>query len=101
LLESSPIRPYARQSFTSSHWHPLLRGYVGRLSPPPLPTVVELLPHRRANIVYNFMWSTTIMSGVSPFKVVYEIWISNLRDSNIVFVDNMISNNKVVNYKVS
>jgi hypothetical protein len=38
---------------------------------------------------------------VFPFEVNYEIWISNLRDSNLYFIDNMISNKKFVNYKVS
>jgi hypothetical protein len=41
------------------------------------------------------------MLGVFPFEVVYEIRISNLRNSNLNFIDNMISNKKVGKYKVS
>jgi hypothetical protein len=50
---------------------------------------------------HNFLRSTTFMLGVFPFEVIYEIWISNLRDSNLDFIDNMISNKKFVNYEIS
>ena len=50
---------------------------------------------------HNFSRSTTFILIVSPSEVVYKIWISNLRNSNVVFVDKMISNKKVVDYKVS
>jgi hypothetical protein len=50
---------------------------------------------------HNFLRSTTFMLGVFPFEVIYEIWISNLRDSNLDFIDNMISNKKIVNYETS
>jgi hypothetical protein len=40
----------------------------------------------------NFSRSTTSISELSPFEVVYNIWILKLRDSNIVFIDNMITN---------
>ena len=49
---------------------------------------------------YNFSRSTTFILVVSPSEVTYKIWISNLRNSNVVFYDKMISNEKVVNYKV-
>jgi hypothetical protein len=50
---------------------------------------------------YNFLRSTTFILIISAFEVVYKIWISNLRNSNVVFHDKMISNQKVINYKVS
>ena len=50
---------------------------------------------------YNFSRSTTFILVVSPSEVTYQIWISNLRNSNVVFHDKMISNEKVINYKVS
>ena len=50
---------------------------------------------------YNFSRSTTFILVVSPSDVTYKIWISNLRKSNVVFHDKMISNEKVINYKVS
>ena len=53
------------------------------------------------NKVYNFSTSTTFILVVSPSDVTYKIWISNLRNSNIVFNDKMILNEKVINYKVS
>ena len=49
---------------------------------------------------YNLLRSRTFILVVSPSKVVYKIWISNLRNSNVVFYDKMISNEEVVNYKV-
>jgi hypothetical protein len=51
--------------------------------------------------LYNFLRSTTFILVVSPSKVVYEIWISNLINSNVLFLNKMILNQKVVNYKVS
>jgi hypothetical protein len=35
------------------------------------------------------------MLGVFPCEVLYEIWISNLRYSNLDFIDNKISNKKI------
>jgi hypothetical protein len=49
---------------------------------------------------HDFSRSATFILVVSPSEVVYKIWISNFRNSNVVFVD-MISNQKVVDYKVS
>ena len=43
---------------------------------------------------YNFSRSTTFILIVSPSEVVYKIWISNLRNSNVVFLDKMNSNKK-------
>ena len=37
---------------------------------------------------------------ILPSEVVWKIQISNLRNSNVVFLDKMISNENVVNYKV-
>jgi hypothetical protein len=51
--------------------------------------------------LYNFSRSTTFILVVSPSKVVYKIWISNLRNSKVVFLDKMFSNKEVVDYKVS
>ena len=50
-------------------------------------------------VVY-FSRSTTSVFTVSPSEVIYKIWISNLRNPNVVFYDK-ISNEKVINYKVS
>ena len=52
------------------------------------------------NVSYLF-GSTTFILVVSPSEVIYKIWISNLRDSNVVLYDKMILNQKVVNYIVS
>ena len=41
---------------------------------------------------YNFLRFTTFILVVSPSEVTYKIWISNLRNSNVVFHDKMISN---------
>ena len=49
--------------------------------------------------LYKFSRSITFILVVSPFKVVYKIWIPNLRNSNVVFLDKMISNQKVINYR--
>jgi hypothetical protein len=38
---------------------------------------------------------------VSTSEAVYKIWISNLKTSYEFFYDKMISNKKIVNYKVS
>jgi hypothetical protein len=38
---------------------------------------------------------------VSTSEAVYKIWISNLKTSHKIFNDKMISNKKIVNYKVS
>jgi len=50
--------------------------------------------------LHNFSRSTTFVLVVSPFEDILKIQISNLRNSNIIFLDKMISNEKVVNYKV-
>jgi hypothetical protein len=49
---------------------------------------------------YNFSGSITFILVVSPSEVIWKIPISNLRNSNVVFRDKMISNEKTVNYKV-
>jgi hypothetical protein len=41
---------------------------------------------------YNFSRSTTLLLVVSPFEVVFKIQISDLRISNIIFYNKMISN---------
>ena len=51
--------------------------------------------------LYNVSWSITFILVVSPSEVVYKIWISNLRNSNVVYLDKMISNQKVVHYGTS
>ena len=48
--------------------------------------------------LHNFSISTTFILVVSPSEVIYKIWISNLRNSNVVFDDKMISNKK--NYQL-
>ena len=50
--------------------------------------------------LHNFSRSTTFVLVVSSFEVILKIQISNLRNSNIVFLDKMSANEKVVNYKV-
>jgi hypothetical protein len=50
---------------------------------------------------HNISRSTTFILVISPSEVVYKIWILNLRNLNVVFHDKMISNEKVVKYKVS
>ena len=50
--------------------------------------------------LHNFLRSTTFVLVVSAFEVILKIQILNLRNSNIVFLDKMTSNEKVVNYKV-
>jgi hypothetical protein len=40
------------------------------------------------------------MLVVFPFEVVFKIQILKFLNSNVVFVDKMISNEKVVNYKI-
>jgi hypothetical protein len=50
---------------------------------------------------HNFSRSTTFILVVSPSEVIYKIWISNLKNADVVFHDKMISNEKVINYKVS
>jgi hypothetical protein len=49
---------------------------------------------------HNFSRSTTFILVISPFEDILKIQILNFRNSNIVFLDKMISNQKVVNYKV-
>jgi len=50
---------------------------------------------------HNFLRSITFILEVFPSEVIYKIWISNLRNSNVVFDDKMMSNKKIINYKVS
>jgi len=63
----------------------------------------KLIPMKKLSTTkfYNFSRSTTFILLVSPSEVTYKIWISNLRNSNVVFHDKIISNQKVINYKVS
>jgi hypothetical protein len=49
----------------------------------------------------NLLRSTSFILIVSTFEAVYKIWILNLKTSHEFFNDKMISNKKVVNYKVS
>jgi hypothetical protein len=49
---------------------------------------------------YNFSRSTTFVQVISPSEVVLKIQILNFRNSYIVFLEKMISNEKVVNYKI-
>jgi hypothetical protein len=51
--------------------------------------------------LYNFLRSTNSILIVSTSESVYKIWILNLKTSHEFFNDKMISNQKVVNYKVS
>jgi hypothetical protein len=51
--------------------------------------------------LHNFLRSTSFILIVSTFETVYKIWILNLETSHEFFNDKMISNQKVVNYKVS
>ena len=51
--------------------------------------------------LHNFSRSTAFVLVISPFEDILKIQILNFRNSNIVFFDKMISNQKVVNYKVS
>ena len=48
---------------------------------------------------HNFSRSTTFILIVSPFEVIWKIYISNLRNSNVVFLDKMISNKKLSTIK--
>jgi hypothetical protein len=50
--------------------------------------------------LHNFLRSTSFILIVSTFETVYKIWILNLKTSHEFFNDKMISNQKVVNYKV-
>jgi hypothetical protein len=49
---------------------------------------------------YNFLRFITFVLVVSPSKVIQKVQILNLRNSNVVFLGKMISNEKVVNYQV-
>ena len=49
---------------------------------------------------HNFSRSTTVILAISPSEVVYKIWISNLKNSNVGFVGKTNSILKVFNYKV-
>ena len=48
-----------------------------------------------------FFRSTTFILIVYSSEVIYKIWISNLKTSDVFFRDKMILNKKIVNYKVS
>lgn len=50
--------------------------------------------------LHNFSISTSSILIVSTSKVVYKIWISNLKTSQEFIYDKMISN-QIVNYKIS
>jgi hypothetical protein len=51
--------------------------------------------------LHNFLKSISSILIVSTSEAVYKIWISNLKTSHEFFNDMMISNQKIVNYKVS
>jgi hypothetical protein len=51
--------------------------------------------------LHNVLRSTNSILIVSTYEAVYKIWILNLKTSHEFFNDKMISNQKVVNYKVS
>jgi hypothetical protein len=51
--------------------------------------------------LHNFLRSTSSILIVSSSDAVYKIWISNLKTSHEFFYDKMISNQNIVNYKVS
>jgi hypothetical protein len=51
--------------------------------------------------LHNFSRSITFILIVSSAEVIYKIWISNLKTPNIFFYEKMISNQKIINYKVS
>jgi hypothetical protein len=51
--------------------------------------------------LHNFSRSTGSILIVSTSEAVYKIYISNLKTSHEFFNDKMISNQKIVNYKVS
>ena len=48
-----------------------------------------------------FFRSTTFILIVYSSEVIYKIWISNLKTSDVFFHDKMILNKTIVNYKVS
>jgi hypothetical protein len=51
--------------------------------------------------LHNFLKSTSFILIVYTSETVYKIWILNLKTSHEFFNDKMISNQKIVNYKVS
>jgi hypothetical protein len=51
--------------------------------------------------LHNFLRSTSFILIVSTSETIYKIWILNLKTSHGFFNDKMISNQKVVDYKVS
>jgi hypothetical protein len=51
--------------------------------------------------LHNFSRSISSILIVSTFEAIYKILISNLKTSHEFFNDKMISNQKIVNYKVS
>ena len=50
--------------------------------------------------LHNFLRSTTFVLVVSPFEVILKIQILHLRNSNIVFLDKMTSNEKLSTTKL-
>ena len=50
---------------------------------------------------YKFSRSTTFILVVYPSEIVYKIWILNLKNSNVVFDNKMISNKKLSTTKFS
>jgi hypothetical protein len=51
--------------------------------------------------LHNFLRSTSFILIVSTSETVYKIWILIFKTSHEIFNDKMISNKKIVNYKVS
>jgi hypothetical protein len=51
--------------------------------------------------LHNFSRSISSILIVSTSDAVYKIWISNMKTSHKFFNDKLISNKKIVNYKVS
>jgi hypothetical protein len=51
--------------------------------------------------LHNILRFTSFILIVFTSETVYKIWILNLKTSHEFFNDKMISNKKIVNYKVS
>ena len=51
--------------------------------------------------LHDFLRSTRFILIVSTSETVYKIWILKLKISHEIFNDKIISNQKIVNYKVS
>ena len=76
---------------------PKFRGWVLWRSQIPNRSQIERLSTIK---LYKFLRFTTFILVVSPSEIVWKIQILNLRHSNVISLDKMISNEKVVNYKV-